>query len=349
MTRRTNRRRFLRMTLGTGAMLELGLLPYGRSALGEEQAASPARRQEATEKGWALGSAVSMTALHADRATAGRAVKQAMAELRTVEQVMSLYRPQSQLARLNREGLLDDPHPYLVEVLLAARDMSGRTDGAFDVTVQPLWRCYERAARSNRAPEPDTLADALKHVDWRQVEISTQQVRLRGKGTAVTLNGIAQGFAADRAMAVLARHGIEHALVDTGEIGTIGTKEQDGSQEDGAWTVGIQHPRREDAYLTLAKLDGRCLATSGDYATKFSPDRRDNHLFDPSTGRSPSAFSSVSVAAPTAMQADALSTALFVLGPERGLELVRSTPKADALFVLKDGRTLATEGFPQDG
>lgn len=328
------------MTLGTVPWW----LPRGRSALGEEHAAPSTRLQKATEKGWALGSAVSMTALHADRATARRAVARAMDELRLVEQVMSLYRPQSQLARLNRDGLLDDPHPYLVEVLLAARNMSGRTDGAFDVTVQPLWKCYETAAKADRAPKPDDLADALRRVDFRRVEITTRQVRLRGKGTAVTLNGIAQGFAADRAMAVLARHGIEHALVDSGEIGAIGTK-----QQDGAWTVGIQHPRREDAYLALAKLDGRCLATSGDYATTFSPDRRDNHLFDPHTGRSPVAFSSVSVAAVTAMQADALSTALFVLGPERGLQLVRSTPKADALCVLKDGRTLTTEGFPQDG
>ncbi|MEE8450889.1 MAG: FAD:protein FMN transferase [Thermoguttaceae bacterium] len=344
MTRRTNRRRFLCMTLGTVPWW----LPRGRSALGEEHAVKSTRLQTATEKGWALGSAVSMTALHADRATAQRAVARAMDELRLVERLMSLYRPQSQLARLNRDGVLSDPHPYLVEVLHAAQNMSGRTGGAFDITVQPLWKCYETAAKADGMPKPDDLAGALQKVDWRQVEISTRRVRLRGKGTAVTLNGIAQGFAADRAVAVLTRHGIEHALVDTGEIGTLGTKEQDGSHEERAWTVGIQHPRRDDAYLGLAKLEGRCLATSGDYATTFSPDCRDNHLFDPRTGRSPVAFSSVSVAAATAMQADALSTALFVLGPERGLKLVQSTPKADALFVLKDGRTRATEGFPQD-
>ena len=113
-----------------------------------------------------------------------------------------------------------------------------------------------------------------------------------------------------------------------------------------AWTVGIQHPRRDDAYLRWRSCEGRCLATSGDYATAFGSDRRDHHIFDPHTGRSPQELASVSVVAPTATQADALSTALFVLGADGGLALLEATPGADALFVLKDGTTLATSGFP---
>ncbi len=111
--------------------------------------------------------------------------------------------------------------------------------------------------------------------------------------------------------------------------------------------MGIQHPRIEDAYISVAKLDGRCLATSGDYATSFSPDHRDNHIFDPRTGKSPTELASVSVLAESGLVADGLSTALFVLGPEQGLRLIEATPGADALFVLKDGRTLATRGFPE--
>ena len=109
----------------------------------------------------------------------------------------------------------------------------------------------------------------------------------------------------------------------------------------------FQHPRVEDAYVSLTPLDGRCLATSGDYATSFTPDRRDNHLFDPRTGRSPTELASVSVLASSGLLADGLSTAVFVLGLERGLRLIDSTPHADALLVLKDGRTLATPGFPE--
>jgi len=116
--------------------------------------------------------------------------------------------------------------------------------------------------------------------------------------------------------------------------------------EDAAWRVGIQHPRERDAFAALASLENRCLATSGDYETTFSDDFSRHHIFDPHTGESPGELASVSVLAPTAMSADALSTTLFVLGPERGMEMLRQCPGIDALMILKDGRRLATDGFP---
>ena len=162
-----------------------------------------------------------------------------------------------------------------------------------------------------------------------------------GRGMGVTLNGIAQGFATDRVLDVLRQHGIESALVDTGELGTVGNK------ESGApWTVGIQDPRRSDAFVSIATLDGRSLATSGDYATAFSADFSYHHIFDPATGRSPQAFRSVSVVASSGLDADALSTAAFVLGLPNGLRLIDEWPGADAMFVLKDGSVQATAGFP---
>ena len=348
--RSANRRRFLAMALGTGGSLGLGLAAriMRRHASAEKTDASDVPLVvdglwAATQDSWAFGSQVSITALHPSGEVAQRAVNSALAELQTVEDVMSIYRPQSQLAVLNRRRVLRRPHLYLLEVLRQSEALSRRTGGAFDITVQPLWDLYAEAKRAGQAPEAAAIRATQTKVDWRRVEVSPQQVLLHGDGTAVTLNGIAQGFAADRAMAALRRHGVRHALVNTGEIGTLG-----GKTPADAWTLGIQHPRRADAYVALARLAGRCLATSGDYATSFSHDRRSHHVFDPRTGRSPGAFSSVSVVAASALRADALSTAVFVLGLEKGLELVQSTPTADALFVLKDGRTLATEGFPAD-
>ena len=171
--------------------------------------------------------------------------------------------------------------------------------------------------------------------------VAGRRVRLTDKGMAITLNGIAQGYAADRVRSVLQSHGVTNALVDVGELAPVGTK-----SSTQPWTAGIQHPREPDAYVSLARLNGRCLATSGDYATAFSPDKRYNHIFDPATGCSPLEFSSVSVVAPTATEADALSTAVFVLGLEKGAELVRATNGADALLVRKDGSVVRTDGFP---
>jgi thiamine biosynthesis lipoprotein len=290
---------------------------------------------------WALGSSVSLTVMHASDFQAESAMSAAFGELELVEQLMSLYRPDSQLCQLNRDRSLNNPHPYLVEVLNAARAMSERTEGAFDITVQPLWNLYSTAHKSGGLPSEADVATTRDLVDWRKVEFDSSKVRLTSPGTAVTLNGIAQGFAADRVAAVLRQHGVEHALVDTGELGAVGAK----PNGDG-WKIGIQHPRESDSFLSLAKLAGRCLATSGDYSTQFSADHLHNHLFDPRTGHSPTELSSVSIAAATALEADALSTAVFIMGTDAGLRLIEKTANADALLVLKDGSTVDTPGFP---
>jgi thiamine biosynthesis lipoprotein len=281
-----------------------------------------------------------MTVFHRSELRAQGALAAAFAELELIEELMSLYRPSSQLSRLNHHRVLSDPHPMLLDVLACAQHTSEVTKGAFDITIQPLWELYAAAQQSGRLPCEAQVEAARRLVDWRRVEIGRGQVRLRGKGTKITLNGIAQGYAADRVIQTLRGHGIQNALIDTGEIGALGLK-----PPGNAWTIGIQHPRDEQAYVSLVKLSGRCLATSGDYATTFSPDHQHHHLFDPRTGHSPTELSSVSIAAQTAMQADALSTAVFVIGMEAGAKLIGTTPGAEGMLIAKDGRTLVTAGF----
>ncbi|GAB2592155.1 FAD:protein FMN transferase [Ramlibacter solisilvae] len=289
----------------------------------------------------AMGTEVTMVALHESRTAALRALDAAFAEVALVDELMSLYRPDSELSQLNRTGVVQHPHPHLVSVLERAQQLARRTAGAFDVTVQPLWRLYAEANDQGRLPDDAAIQAVRSRVDFRRLELTSSRLRLHGEGQAVTLNGIAQGFAADRALAALRAHGVRHALVNAGELGACGHNE---TGQD--WTAGIRHPRRSDDYVSTARLDGRCMATSGDYATAFTPDLSSHHIFDPGTGRSPLAFSSVTVVAPAAVDADALSTAVFVLGLVKGSQLIQAWPRADALFVLKDGRVLATRGFP---
>lgn len=339
-----NRRQFLWMAVGGGAALGLGGAWFtrgGERSEGLKALGSHAGLHAVRQQCWALGTEVSLTVLADCPETGQRAVEAALAEVRLVDRLMSLYRPDSQVSQLNREGIIAAPHRYLVSILRAAEAMSLYSEGAFDVTVQPLWSLYAEAAAASTLPDSAAIASVRSHVNWRRVQLAGGVVRLSGDGTAITLNGIAQGFAADRVAATLRRHGIQHALINTGEIAALGSRD-----DETPWNVGIQHPRRQDAYQALAQLQGRCLSTSGDYATTFSKDRSHHHLFDPRTGRSPHDFSSVSIVAATAVEADALSTTVFVLGPERGLELVQATPGADALLVFKDGKMLTTDGFP---
>lgn len=327
------RRKFLSLSLGGAAALALGGSIWQRSQRTGDRGV--------TQRGWALGADVTMTVLGLSEDRAQVALAAAFHELELIEQVMSLYRPDSQISRLNQDRVIRQPHPHLLAVLAQAEEVSRLTDGAFDITVQPLWSLHADRQQQGSLPTNDEISAARAAVDWRAVAASREAVTLNAPATSITLNGIAQGFAADRALTVLKEHGVELALVNSGEIGTVGLK-PDGH----GWKVGIQHPRSKDAFVEVAELRDRALSTSGDYETSFTPDFSKNHIFDPHTGQSPAEVASVSIVAQTAMQADALSTAAAVLGPDAALKLIKTLPNVDALFVLKDGGVIRTSGFP---
>ena len=253
---------------------------------------------------------------------------------------MSLYRTDSQLSLLNRQGSLRNPHPDLVTALKKSIELSRRTGGAFDVTVQPLWKLYARHADLRTLPTEAEIGKVRQRMGWEYIRVEPEIIYFDRPGMQVTLNGVAQGLAADLARQALEERGIENALIDAGEFNAIGSPEQRDS-----WHIGVQHPRQLGS-IAKTGLQGRCLSTSGDYASKFSDDYCHHHLLDPRTGLSPVKLSAVSVAAPTALEADSLSTALFVLGPEKAKEIVESMDLVDAFFVSKSGDITATDGFP---
>lgn len=294
-----------------------------------------------TRNSKALGTTVSITVFYNNVAKANNAIDQAFAAIAHVEQLMSLYQKESQLCQLNRDGFLRNPHPDLIHVLQKASNLSELTDGAFDVTVQPLWSLHNKASNANTTPTESEIATALKRIDWRQISISPERIDFRQSETSITLNGIAQGFAADAARKALQQNGIQHALIDSGEIGTLGTP-----AEKPNWNIGIKHPRTQKEYLGVTALENRCLATSGDYESHFNEDFSSHHLLDARTGYSPNELASVSVIAPTATEADALSTAVFLAGLQRGKQIIESIPHTDALFVTKSGRQVKTSNFP---
>ncbi|MFA9219309.1 MAG: FAD:protein FMN transferase, partial [Sphingomonadaceae bacterium] len=179
-------------------------------------------------------------------------------------------------------------------------------------------------------------------VDWRLLDADAQQVRLRRPGMAITLNGLAQGYAADLALAAVQAHGIRHALLDTGEFVARGKK-----LHHRPWVLGVRDPRDTDALAATLQIDGCGMATSGDYATTFTPDYRHHHIFDPAEGDSPTELSSVTVMAPTAMLADGLSTAFMVTGSARARELATRLPAIDLLLIDKQGQEWRSPTFPR--
>lgn len=283
-----------------------------------------------------LGTTLSLRAAHADAARVETALDTAVAGIRRVEAAMSLFRPESELSRLNRDGTLDHPSADLLAVLRTAQHVARRSQGAFDATVQPLWAAYAQAQREGRLPTASEVHAARARVDWRQLAVADTLIAFRQAGMAATLNGIAQGYAADVARDALQAHGIAHALLDTGEHSLLGRNDR-----GQPWTLGIEDPRDDQRLVAALKTDGRALATSADNRTTFSPDHRHHHIFDPATGDSPAELASVSVLAPRAMLADALTKVMFVGGPARIPALAREW-QVGVLWIDKAGRWQAT-------
>jgi thiamine biosynthesis lipoprotein len=332
-----NRRQFLQTSLGLGAVAVLGtaVLPRWQSPGTEEVLAQHWHERRLL----ALGTVLSLKLNHPDRHHAEQALDAGVAAIRHIESQMSLFQPDSAVSQLNRTGRLDSPDADLLKILQLAQQISHRSHGAFDVTVQPLWQAFDHAREAGRLPTQREVSEAHRRVGWRGLDIAAGQLSFRQAGMSITLNGIAQGYAADRVRESLAQYGIEHALINTGEWTSLG---KPAPSRD--WTLGIASPQDEAHIISRVAMQGRSLATSADNQTYFSADHRHHHIFDPKTGYSPDGLSSVTVAAASCAWADALTKVMFVSGFEGALRLA-SDWNVDVLVVDKQGRWAATPGM----
>ena len=226
-------------------------------------------------------------------------VGRVIGEIDRLEAVFSLHRSRSEISRLNQTGELHHPSHDLRHVLSAALRMWQRSDGLFNPAIQPLWQLLARHfshPASTSEPDPADIAGALARCDPAQIEISAEAIRL-APGMALTLNGIAQGYIADQVVAMLAGAGLDNALIQLGETRALPGRH---------WPLTTNQGRHRFA------LHNAAVATSAGHGNRFTQDGRWHHLIDPSTGRSADQVAFVTVRAPDALTADALSTALAV-------------------------------------
>jgi thiamine biosynthesis lipoprotein len=317
-----SRRRFIFITAAAGG---LPLLPFATRA-------TPLAR---VWSGAAMGADATMTLHHPDPATADRLIVASLAEVERLEKALSLYRPESALSALNRDGFVENPPFDLVQVLAESRRFGDMTGGAFDVTVQPLWDLYAAHFSQPRAspdgPSAEARAAAVARVGQDALEVDAARIRLTRPAMGVTLNGIGQGYVTDRVVELLRAGGVEHALVDMGETRALG-----GHPAGGPWSVGLEDPRAPGNVDERIAIADRAVATSGGYGTMFDAAGRFNHLFEPQSGRTSWRWLSVSVEAETATEADALSTAFSLMPEEATAPIVRKRGLV-AHFVRPDG------------
>jgi thiamine biosynthesis lipoprotein len=298
-------------------------------------------RHRVTSSQPSMGTLVSVTAIHSSKELVEEAVGRAYLEMDRVVELLNRHDPASAVCSLNDQGMIRGPPPELSCVLGQALSFNRISRGAFDPTVQPLVDLVRarRAPHTSGATPPvppsrTEILEALELVDAGAVEVASRWIRLGKTGMGVTLDGIAKGYVVDRMAVVLQRMGLSDFLINAG-----GDIRSAGLREDGrAWQVAVQDPEKGDGFPDVIPLTGMAVATSGGYEIFLDSDRDHHHIVSSRDGRSPQHSRSVSVVAPTAMEADALATSVFLMEPDRGAAFIDSIPQCACLVIDRHGR-----------
>jgi len=278
-----------------------------------------------------------------DRKAGEAAMEAVFAEMRRIDALMSTYKPDSEISRVNAEAG-KRPVPVSAELfslLETSQQYSKISSGAFDITYASVGYLYDY--RSHQRPDDAALAAALPGVDYRQLKLdpARRTVSFGKPGMRIDLGGIAKGYAVDRGIEVLKARGITRAMVNAG-----GDTRVIGDRFGKPWVIGIRHPDRKDEVVMRIPLEDAAFSTSGDYERYFDEDGvRYHHILDPKTGRSPHALRSVTIIASTATRTDGLTKTVFILGPEKGIEFINGLTDADAIVIAADGKVSYSKGL----
>jgi thiamine biosynthesis lipoprotein len=282
-----------------------------------------------------MGTSVSVELWHEDAAAGEKLVAEVIAEYRRIDELMSTYKPSSEISMVNAEAA---KAPVVIsselhDLIARSLDISRRSSGAFDISYESVGYLYDFRAR--RRPGSEQIADALSAIDYRAIELDDTRpsVAFAREGMRINLGGIAKGYAVERAAWWLRTHGVEHAVLNAG-----GDTRVIGDRRGQPWIVGIRHPRTDSDVMTRMPLIDEAISTSGDYERFFEENgERYHHIINPGTGRPTEALMSVTVIGPDAVLTDALSTTVFVLGMEPGLSLIEDYPGYEAIIVDREG------------
>jgi thiamine biosynthesis lipoprotein len=297
-----------------------------------------------------MDTVVSIRVYRGDAERIDQAVEAAFEEMARLDSLLSAWKPDSDISRINRsagEGTVAvDPRTW--EAIGRIQSLTELTRGAFDLTIGAVTRLWDFSSPEAAPPDSGAIRQALPLVDRQQIVVDSlnHRIGLRRRGARLDPGGAAKGYIVDRAIAVLQEHGIEAALIDAGgDIGLLG-KKIDGQP----WKIGIRNPVDPDTTLEIIAVESGAVATSGNYERFHIHDRiRYHHILDPKTGWPVPHVVSVTILAPTTLEADILSTAVFVLGPGKGLTLIEQLSDIEGVIYLEGPRGLrrvASSNFP---
>ncbi|HHT65873.1 MAG: FAD:protein FMN transferase [Caldicoprobacterales bacterium] len=282
----------------------------------------------------------------------------AVRRIHEIEQRMSATLPESDVSRIN-DSAGKQPvqvHSDTFFVISKALEYAKMTNGGFDISMLPISRLWDLSGENPRIPDEEDILSTLALVDYKKIKLDEEDrtVYLESEGMAVDLGGIAKGYAGDEVVRILKEHGVAHALVNLGGNIMVVNGREDGS----AWRIGIQNPRQEedsDNIKAVAVVQAKdcAIVTSGDYERYNvkvfeQTGQRYHHIFDPETGYpADKGLISVTIVTESGINADALSTSLFVLEVEDGLKLANRLQGVDAMLITKDKEVYFSDGFQE--
>ena len=292
-----------------------------------------------SEVGYYLDTVITMTAYTED----GQALKDAMAECGRYERMLSRTIEGSDVWRINHaKGEPIEVSADTAAILRCAAEISGKSGGMFDISIAPASTMWDFTSGKAELPEAEALAEAAARVDYTKIRTDGNTVTMP-EGMMIDLGGIAKGYIADRVKEYLEGRGVKHAILSFGgNVVAIGTK-PDGSD----WKVGIQDiDKPTGEYMLVVKNHGGSTVTSGIYERGFELDGvRYHHLLNPKTGwPEQNELASVTILSESSMEGDALATAAFVLGTEKGMELIESLEGIEAVMITRDRKVTLSSG-----
>lgn len=291
---------------------------------------------------------VSITVVADSKDAAEQAIEKTFAEISRFSDLINFYSDKSELTEINRNAGIRPvkASPQTIEVIEEAVLAAEKSGGAFDPTIGPIIKLWDFL--NKKKPTEIEIARALPLVNYKDILIdrADSTVFLKRKGMMIDLGGIAKGYAVDLAVESLKKEGIRSGLVSiAGDISTFGLK-----PDKSPWTIGIKNPRQtgeKDELMAKIRLSDKAISTSGDYERYFIfEDKRYHHLLDPKTGMPAYGCRSVSIVTDRAVDTDAFSTAVFILGPENGMKLVRKMGM-DAMIIDSSGTIHMTDAIKE--
>ena len=289
-----------------------------------------------------LGTYATITVVSSDKIMSEGAMTLAFEEIDRLEDILSTYKNSTSIYALNRDGFLNDAEQEILFVFEKSKYYSGLSDGHFDITIAPVLELYGRNFEEyGKSPTETQIQETLDLVNYEDIQVNDETIFFKKEGMRVTTDGIAKGYIIDKAIQVLKQEGIDNALVDIGgDIRTMGK-----SDKGGHWKIALQNPRDDGEFISIINISDKAIATSGDYEQYFTKDKSVHHILNPKTGHSATESISVTIVAEHSIDADALATTVFVLGPQNGMKLINDLENVEGLIITESKTILKSYNF----